>query len=155
MAARSDLTIRLVDIFSKLEPGETIEYLKLTKDLKTEINSFIPNVASARRIVERERHVNLAPVRGIGLKRLVDQETVVESVSRIAGIRKAAKKGLRRLEHLDSPGQLDAKALAIAETGAVIYSCILDKTSADSMRHITVAKTDGVSLLESLRRAGV
>ena|SRR6185503_2801439 len=86
---RSFETSQLVEILSRLEPGETVSYEKLSEAVVMEVEGGTPALSSARRIVQNESGYVTDAIWGVGIKRLTDEE-IVDAATR--GTRSLARR---------------------------------------------------------------
>lgn len=82
----------------QLEPGEMIEYEKLSKSIGRDVRKHaVGNLASARRRLRNNKRKRFECVRGKGIKRLNDSEIVAAADGGLRGIRRKTNKELKNL----------------------------------------------------------
>ena len=95
-----------------VEAGKTVEYARLTDAMGVDAQRGGRGaVQSARRYLERERSMVFAAMRGLGIKRLTDNEIVSTGSQGQAKMRRVARRYGRRqtcvdFEALDQPTQV-------------------------------------------------
>jgi hypothetical protein len=77
--------------------GQLITYTELDEAAKTSVQAHPNILQTARRMMEREHRATFGTVRGIGIKRLGDEEIPDEASASIKRARNIARKGRRVL----------------------------------------------------------
>lgn len=86
---------------AKVSPGETISYTELGKEISRMVCGATSELQSARRSLFNDEGIFFSPVRGYGLQRLTDEAKVDASVSDLSKVRKAAKRGAKKLASVE------------------------------------------------------
>lgn len=87
---------------AKVEPGKTITYKELGEEISRHVDGGTSSLTSARRALFNETGILFSPVRGEGLVRLTDEGKVGASDSDLNRVRRAAKRGARKLASVDN-----------------------------------------------------
>ena len=88
----------LYDRLLKLQIGEQVNYDELSDLIQQDVHSEARGkLYSAFRILLNNHRINIETVRGFGVRRLTDVETVMASSGFVRHVRKTMRKGLRKL----------------------------------------------------------
>ena len=88
----------IADRLEKVAVGELIEYDPIGAIIKADVqNGARGTLQSARRYLQREKHIVFEAVIGKGLKRLNDAEIVSTGIHTLARIRRTARRGASKL----------------------------------------------------------
>lgn len=131
MFEKSYLTTILCDHLRQTN-GE-ISYARICDVAGCDIGVARPAIASARRILEREKIV-FATVRGVGLRRIDDSE-IVRSTEKIKGtIRRASRRGIKRLNAVSSIANLLPSDQISATLNRTIFEAVHQHTTSPTTR---------------------
>jgi hypothetical protein len=108
-----------------------ISYETIARKTKLPIDRVKAVNQSAQRILLKEG-ITFSAIRGFGLKRLTDQDKVIEPESRKKRMRRAATLGLKRLETISDFGRL---------TQAEQHSVTINRTIFNVIRSQAMTKT--------------
>lgn len=149
---RSLETQELIERLSKLEPGALVSYADLSEVAGETITGGTPALQSAKRAVEKERGVALSVERGVGVRRLTDDEIVDDTHGARSRIRRQSKRALSRLSAVIDFASLSDEKKRTHQAHAVIYAVIADKASSGAVKRVqSTVNIDGASLLEAIR----
>lgn len=82
---------------AKVGVGEEISYADLSKEVSRDVTGCFAALHSARRSLLNSDQIVFEAIRGIGLRRLSDAEIVDASERDITKVRRAAKRGAKKL----------------------------------------------------------
>jgi hypothetical protein len=82
---------------SKVAVGQEISYEELSREIGRKVAGSCTALQSARRSLLNSSQIIFEPVRGVGLKRLSDSEIVDASERDISKVRRAARRGAKKL----------------------------------------------------------
>jgi len=91
-------TMLIYNILKDVVPGGIVSKDDIVAKLGRPYEAIRPNVDSARRIAQRDNQMVFGPVRGVGLKRLSDQEISEEGCSLAEKTRRAARRSKKKLQ---------------------------------------------------------
>lgn len=102
----SSESARLYDYFIRvLKDGDEISYADLTTALGFQIDGGTPALQYAKRKALNDGVV-IEVIRGIGVRRLLDNEKLNASVSNIRAIRRKSRQGTKKLQAIADPSRL-------------------------------------------------
>ena len=151
MFERSFETQKIVEALEALKPGETATYKELSKIAGVQISSRSHPLVSARSIVERDKKVNFCAIAKVGIRLLMDDDTINEGNTRRAVVGARAKQNLRRLANIRDYSALsdDKKRSYLANT--LINAKIIEGTSAKEFeKQVSLASIDGAAQINSV-----
>lgn len=103
--------------------NEHISYDRIAAITGRPVGDIRAAIASARRILERDKIV-FAVVRGVGLRRINDNE-IVQSTEQMKGtIRRASRRGLKRLEAISNVAALPPAEQMTAMLNRTIFEAV-------------------------------
>jgi hypothetical protein len=113
-------SLDLIKHLEKTQPGQIVTYSEMADAAKIDVqkNPYILN--TARRNLQKSQHMAFGTVRGIGIKRLENDEIPDEATGAIKRARRIAKKGMGTLSCADM-----SKLSPEAKVRAVTTSTIL------------------------------
>lgn len=150
---RSLETQELVARLATLDIGELVTYVELSEIAGEPISGASSALQSAKRIVEHENDIALAVERGVGIRRLTDDQIVEDTHSARVRICRQSKRALTRLSSVKDFASLDDEKKRAHQAHAVIYAVVAEKTAAKSVKRITsTVKIDGGELLSAIRK---
>lgn len=82
---------------AKMQAGDEVSYAELTKEIGRDVDGACSALQSARRSLLNSNQIVFDVVRGVGLRRLTDAEIVDASERDIAHVRRAARRGAKKL----------------------------------------------------------
>lgn len=95
----SEDTAKLVEHLEAVPPGEAISYAQLTALIgRNVLDNARGQLNYARRKLEAEKQVHFVPVYGEGLRRQTDSEVAFGGPTHVRRTRKAAERGLDRMQ---------------------------------------------------------
>ena len=104
MFARSKLTAQLCQLLR--ETNQDISYRRLDAETGQTFDRLRSPLYNARRYLERDEGIVFAPVFGVGLRRLTDQEKLESSKAFNKAIRRTAIRGVTRVNAIQEPDKL-------------------------------------------------
>lgn len=128
MFERASTTKALIHLLKGVN-GE-IEYGVIEAAVGLQLARLRGPLNSARRALERDHKVVFATIRGFGLRRLSDGEKVKSTEAIKQRIRKASRRGLRRLDAVDNPALMLPSEQASATINRVLFEAIQAQTTA-------------------------
>lgn len=100
----------LYDRLSKAHPGEEITYHELSEIAARNVQTIASSaLQTARKRCENLDHIVFSVIRGVGLRRLLNEEIPQTAQSKIDHIRRTAKRAAKRLACVDY-GQLSRQS---------------------------------------------
>lgn len=134
--------------------GETATYDTLSKASGKDISGSSPQLASARRILEREGGYVFSIIHKTGVKRLSDSEVITDTHGARARIAKKAKTAMLRLSNIQSFDRLTDDEKRQHQAHAVIYAAVAEKASSQSMRGLLpTVNINGQAMLSAIKEA--
>jgi len=128
----------IADRFAKLQPGETITDLELTRLIGRDIGNARSNVYSAIRHVRSQFQIVVTRVLKIGYKRLNPKGIVDSTESTIQHIHRTANTGVKKLGCVDL-SELDNKGLLEFNTKASHLGVLAAVTNGKSVKKLESA----------------
>ncbi len=125
----------LKQALEKLDQGGYISYKDLSFIIAKPVEGSTPALQSAKASLLKVDYV-FAPVRGEGLKRLRDDEIVHASDGDVRGLRRKAKKGVRKLVSVQEFAKLDPKLQLQHTTRTSLMTMIADVTTARGLTKV-------------------
>lgn len=117
MFTRSKLTEQLCQLLR--ETNQDISYARIETETGKDLDKFRAALYNARRYLERDEGIVFAPVPGVGLRRLTDEEKLESSKTFNKTIRRTAIRGVTRVNAIQEPDKLtnaDQLTLTIQRT---------------------------------------
>ena len=111
-------------IIRKLEPGAVAEYKTLSAAAGRAVVGATSILQRAKRELEREERILIAPVRGTGVRRLTAEQAIEESTKDRRGIRRKAGRASRKLSTVNMMDVKDNKLQVIAAFNAGIFGAL-------------------------------
>lgn len=119
-------TVDLTALLSNAAPGYTVTYEDMSKAVGRNIKSCMWFVQAALKRVTRDHGAVFCPVRGVGYKRLENEEIPGHSMRRVRRIRAIAKRGVQELSNSDymalSPEKKIEHNVQMSLLGAVAHA---------------------------------
>ena len=117
-----------------------ISYQTLAASAGLQIGRLKQILSSARRILLKDK-IAFGVIQNYGLKRLGDSDKVVESRADVKKLRRAAKRGKKKLSTIESFERLTPREQLVATTARTIFSLTESNASTDlEAGEVTVAE---------------
>lgn len=124
----------------KIEVGAEITYATLTACVGRDVqHSARGSLNTARRMAERDKNIVFGVVRNTGLKRLDDIEIVGTGASVRSHIRKAARKGARRILRVNDYAGLPQEQRVQHNAYASLFGAISEIASPSNLARVSEA----------------
>lgn len=136
----------------KLGPGDTVSYADISALLGREINGASPVLQSAKKACLRESIV-IDVVRGVGLRRLRDDEIVRCIDKDLGSIRRKSRKGVRKLVSVQDFSALSPRDQLSHSVKMTVLSMTAEVSSDKSMKKLekpVAARASELSIRETL-----
>jgi hypothetical protein len=92
----------LSEVLAKVHVGDIVTYDILSKSIGRDVRTIARGILdTARKKVLNDRQIVFGTVRGAGLRRLTDEETVDTGEQTLASVRGATRRGMRRITAVD------------------------------------------------------
>lgn len=130
MFQKSDLTQRLYELLRTV--NGTIEYETINATLGLPLDDYRAALNSARRSLEKEEKIVFAVERGVGLRRLTDQEKVWSTNQIRQSIHRKARTGSRRVDTVADFTSLPPADQITATINRTIFAVVEDQSKASS-----------------------
>lgn len=122
--------------------GEVVSYAQLSADVGKAVSGASGALQSARRALLNDEHMVFDVVYGVGVKRLADAEIVAASDRDLAKVRRAAKRGARRLASIGNFAALSPKDQLRYTLGMSVLA-LVNHTTSDRAAQAIAASASG------------
>jgi hypothetical protein len=109
--------------------NDEIAYERIEQDAGHPLAEIRGALSSARRALERDEKIVFATVKGVGLRRLTDGEKVRSTEKIKATIRRASKRGVKRLDTVTEFGKMSNADQLSATINRTIFEAVRDHTT--------------------------
>lgn len=137
-------TQTLVKLLSDETHDDTFTYDEISKAIGGDIADHPGSLASARRVVQREKQIVFETVRGVGIKRASDSDIVNGRAKDLAGIRGIARRGLKKIaciKNYDSlPGDVKQRHNVYASGLALLHHATTQSAQAKIEQKVVQSK---------------
>lgn len=121
----------------KAETGEVINYKELSLIIGRNIqNGARSNLTSARRIAERDDHYVFDVVRGVGIRRLNDQEMCGLGESALSHIKRTSRRCVKRMVCVRDFSSLPKVAQTKHNTYVSVFSMLTEMAKPSNIKKI-------------------
>jgi len=135
-----ELSIDSRTLYEKLievPEGETITYPDLSQTINRDVQSVAyGNLHTARRMAQKDNQITFGTVRGVGLKRLSQEETVSTSEHFIKRIRRTARNGIRQVSSISDFDAMPNEARVKHNTAMSVLGAMYAFTKPGSIKRI-------------------
>lgn len=124
---------------AKVSVGQTVTYETLSAAISKPVSSSSAALQSARNSLLRKEHMVFGVIRGVGLKRLDDTDIVNASEQDVVGMRRKAKRAVRKLTSISDYNALPPEK-RLAHTARVsVFTAMADMLTDRSLEHVEKA----------------
>jgi hypothetical protein len=139
---RSPITSKLIDFLKTVKPGTDVSHRALSDIAGSSKHDAKSKVYSAMKYVKTHHDMVFASIRGVGYRRLTDEEIAVHSPNGIRRVVKLRNREMKSIDCIQKPEALSDHARASIYVSKVIWAGISAATN-DLKKQIDVAKIDG------------
>jgi hypothetical protein len=119
---KSDDTKILTEHLSGAQVGEIVPYAELSRVVGKSLSGFRSALASARRQVLKEKGFVFGTEKGVGIRRLSNEEIIAASTSDRHAIRRKARRSLQKLGTVEYAALDATKQIALTAVAAVFHA---------------------------------
>lgn len=144
----------LIDILSKMQPGEQITYADLGKRVGFVVDGSTGSLRSAMKAVQQDREFVVAVIPKLGVARLTDQQIISAAPAGTRRIFRAAKREVKKLALVRDFDKLTDDEKRTHQISTIACIKVADATSRETLKsaRLTVKIDDGISLLSAIKR---
>jgi hypothetical protein len=119
---KSDDTKILTEHLAGAQIGEVVTYAELSRVVGKSLSGFRSALASARRQVLKEKGFVFGTEKGVGIRRLSNEEIIAASTSDRHAIRRKARRSLQKLGTVKYAALDATKQIALTAVAAVFHA---------------------------------